>query len=115
MIIVPVVPQPSARARALAERLRATIADAKARDAKLTREEIEQALREVTPSPRGRADQRPAVILAVIAGVGTAIGVGLLADSAQGGRSLPVAPMLAVAILGLGVVAALVLRSRNDR
>lgn len=117
MIIVPQPqPQPTPLSRALTDRVRATIAEFQRREPRITPEEVAQALRDAMPSASTRTNPKPALIIAVLSGVMTAIGMGLVASSSSNaGRPVPVVPIVALAVAGLGVVAALILRSRNDR
>lgn len=117
MIIVPQHrSHPTARSRALAERLRTTIDEFKHREPKVSEEEVLQALRDAAPGARGAANRQKAAAVAVIAGVTTAIGLALVASNASNaGRAVPATPLVAIAVAGLGVVAAIILRSRNDQ
>ena len=117
MIIVPQHrSHPTARSRALAERLRTTIDEFKHREPKVSDEEVLQALRDAAPSARGAAHRQKAAIVAVLAGVTTAIGLALLASNASNsGRPVAITPLVAVAVVGLGVIAAIILRAKNDQ
>lgn len=117
MIIVPQHhSHATARSRALTERLRSTIAEFRHREPKVSDEEVLQALRDAAPSARGAANRQKAALVAVIAGITTAIGLGLVASNASNaGRAVPATPLVAIAVAGLGVVAAIILRARNDQ
>lgn len=107
---------PTARSRALAERLRSTIAEFRHREPKVSEEEVLQALRDAAPSSRGALHRRKATLVAVLAGVTTAIGLALLAsNSSNAGRPIPVTPIIAVAVVGFGLIAAIILRANNDQ
>lgn len=117
MIIVPQHrSHPTPRSRALAERLRTTINEFKHREPKVSDEEVLQALRDAAPTSRGELHRRKAALVAVLAGVTTAIGLGLLASNASNaGRPIPATPLVAVAVVGLGLIAAIILRANNDQ
>lgn len=117
MIIVPhtQTAHPTARSRALAERLRETIADFQMREPKVTTEEIAMALREAQSvsgaPPRGRAI---AIITALTASL-LAFGlVFLRARSERTGQEPPMVSIVAIVIVLLAAVAVVVMRLRNN-
>jgi len=117
MIIVPphTTAQPTARSRALADRLRATIAEFQAREPKVTKEEIAQALHAVQLPSGGRATNRTAAILAMVAGTTVALGAGLLASSAEkAGRQPSPVVIIAVLVAVLAAIAAVAIKLRRD-
>lgn len=106
---------PSPRTKELAERLRATIADYQAREAKLTQGEIDAALATVRTTTRGE-DRRAVAILLAIVGAFVAVSVGLAtaAERAPEGGSMPAAVYLAIAIAVAAAVVGALLARRNS-
>ncbi|MCC6930279.1 MAG: hypothetical protein IT359_14935 [Gemmatimonadaceae bacterium] len=117
MVIVPphTTSQASARSRALAARLRTTIADFQAREPKVTREEIAQALHEVQPPSQGRSANMAGALVATIAGLTIAIGIGLLVSIAQKtGSAPPPIVLISLAAVLVAAVVAVVIKARRD-
>lgn len=117
MIIVPphTTAQSTARSRALADRLRATIAEFQVREPKVTREEIAQALHAVQVPSAGRTTNKTAAILATIAGTAVALGIGLVASSAQkAGREPSPVVIVSMLVVLLASIAAVAIKLRRD-
>jgi peptidoglycan/LPS O-acetylase OafA/YrhL len=106
---------PTARSRALAERLRATIADFQMREPKVSAEEIAMALRDAQPRAAGTP---PAQVIAVVAAIGAALlagGMVLITQRAErAGQEPPTVAITAVVIALLAAVAVIVIRVRNN-
>lgn len=74
------------------------------------------ALREVQGPGAGAKASRPVAIAAGVLGVVLAIGVAFATEHAKRGGSSPGAvPMVAMLVVGIGVVAAVALKMRNDK
>lgn len=117
MIIVPphTTAHATARSRALADRLRTTIAEFQAREPKVTKEEIAQALHEVQRPADTRPANRRAAILAMVAGTTLALGAGLLASSAEkAGRQPSPVVIISVLVALLAAIAAVAIKLRRD-
>lgn len=116
MIIVPHPPtaHPTARSRALAERLRTTIADFRMREPKLTDAEVALALREAQPPTSASDTPRAVAALAALAGMLLALGVALFVSRApRGGETLNAAPVAAVVVALLVGFAVFLVRMRS--
>jgi len=103
MIFVPHVPtaHPTPRSRALAERLRATIADFQVREPKVTDEEIALALREAQPhAPTPPQNRMISALVALAAGL---VAFGLVLATLRDGRAGEAPPTIAIS----GVIVAL--------
>ncbi len=117
MIVVPHTPPPaSARSRALADALKATIADFRRREPKLTDAEIEAALARAHESIHARDVRKRRALVGVLAGLACGLGAMIVAASNAGGlaRDSSVAALAAGGIVLVGVVVALLLRSINN-
>lgn len=117
MIIVP--PQrtshTTARSRALSERLRATIAEYQVREPKVTKEEIAQALHDVSLPAERTVDKRRVTIVATVAGSMCAAGIGLLVSSSQkAGRQPSMWIALSILAVMIVAVAAVATKLRGD-
>jgi hypothetical protein len=114
MLIPPQIPTtPSPRTRALADRLRATIAEFQRREPKVTSEEVAHALRELQPNAARPGAPPLAVIATVLIALGAAMAFGLVAD--RGGEPAP-ARLIAVAVLAAVLaIVVLVVRLRTRR
>ncbi|MFN8666124.1 MAG: hypothetical protein U0164_02880 [Gemmatimonadaceae bacterium] len=117
MIIIPpqTTAHATARSRALADRLRATIAEFQVREPKVTKEEIAQALHDVQLPSGGRAANKRAAVLATVAGTTVAIGIGLLASSAEkAGRQPSPVVVISLVVVLLSAIAAVAIKARRD-
>lgn len=105
---------PTARSRALAERLRATIADYQMREPKVTAEEIALALQEARPRTGGTPRGPVIAILAALGAGLLALGLVVASERAQrAGEAPPQLAIIAVVIALLAGVAVVVARFRN--
>lgn len=106
--------QPSRKAQELAEHLKQALADYRARDAKVSEQDVQMALTLLSPSRPGQAR----VALAVLAGiVGAFVGVGLLVAGSKGriagGASASIIYMT-IALAIAGAVIGVLLKDRSD-
>lgn len=107
-------PTPSPRTRALADRLRATIADFQRREPTVTPEEVAHALREVQPDAPRSARRPLAVIGAVLVAAGAAVVAGVLSrEGTAGAEGRPAALIVWVAVAAVLTLVALVMRVRR--
>ena len=116
MIIVPHTPPPAtARSRALTDALKATIADFRRREPRLTDAEIEGALARAHEAAQVREQRRRRAIVGVIAALGCVVGALVVAaGTARRDADQPVAALVAVGVVVVGVVLALLLRKLNE-
>ncbi len=116
MIIIPHTQQhATSRSRALSAQLRATIAEFRRREPKLTDAEIEAALVDAHASTHTQLARRRRLLVAALAGITFALGAGLVAGrDAWPGDSAAFVPWAAAVIIFVALLAALLLRSFNN-
>jgi Zn-dependent protease with chaperone function len=116
VIIVPHSPPPATvRSRALADALKATIADFRRREPKLSDAEIEGALARAHESSHVRGQRRRRAIFGAIAALAFVVGALVVAaGTSRPDADAPVVAIVAVGVAVVGVVMALLLRMLND-
>ncbi|MEP7380889.1 MAG: hypothetical protein ABI910_04340 [Gemmatimonadota bacterium] len=117
MIIIPHTQHhPTTRSRALSEQLRATIAEFRRREPKLTEAEIEAALVDAHASTHTQLARRRRLLVVALAGITFALGAGLVAGrDAWPGDSTTLVSLAAAVLIFVALLAALLLRSFNNR
>lgn len=105
---------PTARSKALAERLRATIADFQMREPKVTAEEIAMALREAQAGAGGTSRPQAVVVAAAIGAALLAAGVVVFSTRLERTGEAPTVAITAVVIALLAAVAVVIARIRNS-
>ena len=100
------------RSKDLTRQLHQTLDDFRAREPKVSSEEIELALDAVRPGKKRNATSRE-IALTVVALV-VALGIGMLVSARQHGARLPVIPIVAAAVAVIGAVIVLLVRLRDD-
>lgn len=105
---------PTARSKALAERLRATISDFQMREPKVTAEEIAMALREAQPRAEGTTGARAVAVAAAAGAALLAVGVVVFSTRVERTGEGPTVAIVAVVVALLAAVAVVVARIRNS-
>lgn len=105
---------PTARSRALAERLRATIADFQMREPKVTAEEIALALREAQPRAEGTGRAQAVAIAAAVGAALLAVGVAVFSTRVERTGEAPTVAIIWVVLALLAAVAIVIARLRNN-
>jgi hypothetical protein len=109
------VPSHSPRAQELTRRLRTTIEDYRAEDAKLTQSEIELAVQAILPGSASSRRRKNLIGSAVaIAGASFLVAFGMVMSARENGRPVPIIPMAALAAVGTVIAVLLLLRANND-
>jgi hypothetical protein len=108
------VPSESPRAQELVKRLRATIEDYQAREAKLTQADIELALRTILPSaPASRRRTTLLGFATALGGLSVAGALAALVSAKESGSGIPII-IVAVAAVVAVVALLLLMRARSD-